>query len=169
MKTAAEQLSFYAAYHRNRWNRLTHYFGIPSIILAILIPMMWAGVDVGWFRITPALGFVVLVLCYYYVLDWGLATAALLLILPLFLAAQRLGALPLNEGIPAFVCLFVGGWILQFIGHTVFEKRRPAFTDNLIQLLIGPLFFVLELLNALGLRTNLHSQVISTEPRISLQ
>lgn len=36
-------------------------------------------------------------------------------------------------------------WILQFIGHGVFEKRKPALLDNLVQsLFIAPLFAFLE-------------------------
>ena len=36
--------------------------------------------------------------------------------------------------------LFIGGWILQFVGHYAFEKNSPAFFRNLVHLLIGPLW-----------------------------
>ena len=36
MKTLDQQMAVYAAYHRNRWNRLTHFIGVPAIIFAIL-------------------------------------------------------------------------------------------------------------------------------------
>jgi len=71
-------------------------------------------------------------------------------IAPLLILAFWVSLLSWKLNISLFLLLFIGGWILQFIGHTVFEKRRPAFTDNLIQLLIGPLFFVIEILKKLG-------------------
>ena len=40
------------------------------------------------------------------------------------------------------ITLFVAGWIFQFIGHGVYEKRQPAFFRNLVHLLIGPLWIL---------------------------
>ena len=39
MKTLAEHMAFYGSYHRDLRNRLTHFVGVPSIILAVQIPM----------------------------------------------------------------------------------------------------------------------------------
>jgi len=36
--------------------------------------------------------------------------------------------------------LFVLGWALQFLGHSIYEKRSPAFYKNLLHLLVGPLW-----------------------------
>ena len=49
---------------------------------------------------------------------------------------------------------FVVGWVFQFIGHH-FEGRKPAFVDDLVGLVIGPLFVVAEAAFALGLRPTL--------------
>ena len=38
--------------------------------------------------------------------------------------------------------LFLIGWILQISGHLVFEKNRPAFTKNIVHLLIGPMWWI---------------------------
>ena len=38
---------------------------------------------------------------------------------------------------------FVVGWIIQFIGH-YYEKKKPAFLDDVIGLAIGPLFVLAE-------------------------
>ena len=40
------------------------------------------------------------------------------------------------------VALFVAGWILQFVGHSVYEKQSPAFFRNFVHLLIGPLWIL---------------------------
>ena len=57
---------------------------------------------------------------------------------------RRTGRIVLAVGV------FVVGWVLQFIGPW-FEGRKPAFFDELVSLLIGPLFIVAEVLFALGL------------------
>jgi len=63
------------------------------------------------------------------------------------------------------VALHLAGWIAQFIGHGVFEKRKPALMDNLTQSLHAAVFFVwLQLLFRLGykptLRKELHDMVV---------
>jgi uncharacterized membrane protein YGL010W len=54
--------------------------------------------------------------------------------------------------------LFIGGWVLQLVGHA-YEGKRPAFLSNLFQLLIGPIFLMAETAFALGLRTGLKHRV----------
>lgn len=41
--------------------------------------------------------------------------------------------------------LFIGGWILQFIGH-FFEGKAPSFFRNPIYLLVGPIWWLLKVL-----------------------
>ena len=41
-------------------------------------------------------------------------------------------------------------WIMQFIGHGVFEKRAPALTSNLFSALVAPDFVVIEILYLFG-------------------
>jgi uncharacterized membrane protein YGL010W len=40
------------------------------------------------------------------------------------------------------VALFVLGWIFQFIGHSVYEHKSPAFLTNVLHLLVGPLWIL---------------------------
>jgi len=40
------------------------------------------------------------------------------------------------------VALFILGWIFQFIGHKVYEHKNPAFFQNFVHLLIGPLWIL---------------------------
>ena len=47
--------------------------------------------------------------------------------------------------------LFVGGWILQFVGHA-FEGNRPSFMRDPRFLLIGPLFVIDKVARILRLR-----------------
>lgn len=51
-------------------------------------------------------------------------------------------------------------WILQFVGHGLFEKRAPALLDSLDQALItAPLFVFLELLIPLGYRKDFFQRI----------
>jgi len=57
-----------------------------------------------------------------------------------------------------FAVLFIGGWILQLVGH-VYEGRRPALTDNLFQIFVAPIFLVAEAFFALGYKPRLREAV----------
>ena len=47
--------------------------------------------------------------------------------------------------------IHVVSWCMQFYGHGVYEKRKPALLDSLVQsLVLAPLFVWLELLFSLG-------------------
>lgn len=159
MKSIARQLAFYEAYHQNFWNKATHFAGIPAIIYAIFIPLSWPHAPWGNMPITAAMLFAAAVLMYYLLLDWSLAVAMAVAVGPLLYAAHRTAQVSWSFGAAMFVVFFVGGWILQLIGHSVFEKRRPAFTDNLIQLLIGPLYFAAELFFLAGLKQDLRAEM----------
>ena len=47
MKSLEENLTQYAAYHRDRRNIATHFFGIPLIVFAIVLALATASVSVG--------------------------------------------------------------------------------------------------------------------------
>ena len=58
MKTLVDQLAQYAAYHRDGRNILTHFVGVPLIVLAVVIVLSrpaWVLGDVG-FVVSPAVG-----------------------------------------------------------------------------------------------------------------
>ena len=70
----------------------------------------------------------------------------------------RIAALPTGAWLWWGIGLFVVGWAIQFVGH-VYEGRKPAFVDDLVGLVIGPLFVVAEAVFALGLRRDLHAAI----------
>ena len=63
--------------------------------------------------------------------------------------------------------LIVIGWALQIVGHSVFERRRPALLDNPIHMLISPMFIVAKLLVALGFRGDL-AAILSKKPEVMI-
>jgi len=98
------------------------------------------------------------VLLYYFLLDVPLALAMLLITGILVWAGERIAEQGTAQGWIWFGVLFVGGWILQLVGH-VFEGRKPALTDNLFQIFVAPVFLCAELAFALGYKPKLHADV----------
>ena len=50
------------------------------------------------------------------------------------------------------------GWVIQFVGHQ-YEGMKPAFTDDIMGLVIGPLFIMTEVFFVLGLKATLKKYV----------
>jgi len=163
MQTIVDQIQGYAAYHRDWRNKLTHFAGVPLIIYALFVAL-------GWFRFVspellpfPLTGGTLLLVgvsIYYMTLDRGLALLQLPFNLALLFLADRAAVAPFGRSAAIFGASFVGGWVIQLIGHA-FEGRRPALVDNLMQVFNAPLFLLAELLFALGLRSKLREQVES--------
>ncbi len=161
MRNLVDQLSQYAAYHRDARNIATHFVGIPMIVVAVAVLLsrpVLADLPLG-VMLSPALAVVLITSLYYLRLDlrFGLAMAAWLA-LSLWAgqwAAAQATAVWFGWG----VGLFVVGWAIQFVGH-IFEGRKPAFVDDLMGLIIGPLFLVAEAAFAFGLRRQVHIQIV---------
>lgn len=158
MKTLDEQLTNYACYHRSTRNIATHLVGIPMIVLAVVVLLSRPVWVVGDWPLSPAVAATAAALAYYLRLDLRFgAIMAVLLALSLGFgawAAAQSTALWLAIGAGGFVL----GWIVQFIGHH-FEGRKPAFVDDLMGLLIGPLFVVAELLFLVGAFAGLKARI----------
>lgn len=159
MKTIADHMSFYEAYHRHPLNKLTHFVGIPAIVFSILVPLGWISVELGGVTLTGAMVLVGVALGYYLLLQPAFALGMALFILPTLYAAHQVSRMGWLTGLAVFLLFFVGGWIFQIVGHVVFEKRRPALVDNLFQMVIGPVFLVAEVFFLLGYRPGLHAEV----------
>jgi len=126
----------YAAFHRTPGNQLCHYLGIPLIVLTLFALLSQVSlVTVGGYGVTLAEVLFVLVSIYYLTLDANLA-------LLMFAASGALLYLGRQLDWTLALGLFVFGWVLQFVGHYVYEKRSPAFYRNLTHLLVGPLWIL---------------------------
>ena len=158
MKTLAEHMAFYGCYHRDPRNRLTHFFGVPSIIFAILIPLSLGTVTLGGLEATPAMIWTAIMVLYYLKLDLAIGLAMAVLFVPLVWAADSAAGLGTRPALEIFAVVFVAGWIVQLIGHR-FEGNKPALTANLFQTLVSPIFLTAELFFALGLKRSLQEEV----------
>jgi uncharacterized membrane protein YGL010W len=157
MSSLAEQLGAYAAYHRDWRNKLTHFVGVPLVTFAIFLFL-------GWLRFAPAPEvpftgaslFCLVVFLYYLSLDWRVALLQAPFSLALLILADRVAVWPFAESLAVFAAAFLGGWAVQLVGHA-FEGRRPALTDNLLQVFNAPLFLTTEVVLLLGFRPELRA------------
>ena len=92
-------------------------------------------IELGGFAFTLAEVVLLGATAYYLTLD--VALALMMLGASILLAAAG-RALPMS----AAVVLFVLGWVFQFVGHYVYEKKSPAFYRNFAHLLVGPLWIL---------------------------
>jgi uncharacterized membrane protein YGL010W len=144
MKTLTENLSQYAAYHRNPKNIATHLVGIPMIVLAVVILLERATFDLAGLPISLATVAVIAVNIYYMKLDIKFGYAMSIFLLLSLWIAQQIALQDFATWLTCGLGLFIVGWIFQFIGH-YFEGKKPAFMDDIMGLLIGPLFVAAEL------------------------
>ncbi|HEY1611385.1 MAG TPA: Mpo1-like protein [Paraburkholderia sp.] len=161
MRTLTDQLTQYAAYHRDRRNIATHFIGIPLIVVALAILLSrpaWTPASLS-FAVSPAWLLFGVATVYYLVLDVPLGVAMAVI----SAACVALGAWFAQQSswvwLGGGIGLFVVGWIFQFVGHTAYEHRKPAFVDDVIGLLIGPLFVLAEALFSVGWRPALRAAI----------
>jgi uncharacterized membrane protein YGL010W len=158
MKNFVEHLSNYAEYHRDSRNIITHLVGVPVIVFSVIVLFSRPIFDIAGFSLTPAIIGYVAAILFYIKLDmvFGLLMAFLMAIG--IYAANHIALASTAIWLSTGIGLFVGGWIVQFIGHH-YEGKKPAFVDDLVGLLIGPLFVTAEVLFALGLFKSLKRDI----------
>lgn len=145
----------YAAYHRDRRNQLTHHFGVPLIVFALLLALTQIPLgDVSNLPISAAmLVLAVLLLAYIVAVPvTGIFTAMFYVVIFALVLKVAEQSAPVIWSLTA--AAFVVGWIIQFVGHA-FEGRRPALTVNLLQIFMAPPFLVAEILFAVGFERQL--------------
>ena len=125
----------YAAYHQTKGNKWFHRVGIPLIMISLLGLLTNANVTVGGMRVDLAMLVIVAAEVVYLMLDWRLGAVMLVVSVGFYFLGA---AMPLWLN----VALFVLGWIFQFLGHSVYEKKSPAFLRNALHLLVGPLWIL---------------------------
>jgi uncharacterized membrane protein YGL010W len=159
-----EQLAIYAAYHRDKRNQATHHIGVPLIVYALLVAFTQipiGAVGLGPWGVFPlsAATFILIVLMAVYLLNVPLIGAIATIIYGvLYTLAEEVGRGSATSVWTTFAVCFVGGWIIQFIGHA-FEGRRPALFTNAIQAFMAPPFLIAEILFSLGYQKNLESEL----------
>jgi uncharacterized membrane protein YGL010W len=126
-----EWLRNYQNDHRHPTNHLIHCFGIPLIFMSLI----------GLLNLLNINGYglgnwsLVLISVFYLIHD----TKASVIVIPLMVVAgwfsSQLGWLSLGV-------IFLLSWVIQVIGHRIYDKNNPSTLKSLIYLLIAPLYLV---------------------------
>lgn len=160
MNRLEQLLSQYAAYHLDHKNVFTHFIGIPMIVFSIMCLTARAGVMLSGFEITLALILLVLSVIYYLSLDKTFGFLMLLIYAVAYPFAYKIAQLGMGTWLSISIGTFVVGWVFQFVGH-FYEKKKPAFVDDLVGLAIGPLFVLAEFVFLLGFRKDLQEKMLA--------
>ncbi|UTW55635.1 DUF962 domain-containing protein [Kordiimonas sp. SCSIO 12610] len=152
-----EQMAMYSAYHRDGRNQATHHIGVPLIVFSILV--LAAQVPLVTLAIGPltlAGALISILLLVYIIAVPMVGIIATFVYMVLLYIAEQFG--PNDSPYLIFATCFVGGWIIQFIGHG-FEGRKPALFDNLLQIFMAPAFLIAEILFTLKLQNHLEEEI----------
>ena len=152
-------LTGYAAAHQHPFNVAVHLVGIPTIMLGVSIPLTWAAIEIGDFRVSLAQLLVFGIFAFYMTLDRIFALVFLVFGLGLVFIASMIGAIDRPTAGIIAAAAFFGGYLAQFIGHAV-EKSMPVLVRHPIQAnLAAPFFTIVEIFHILGFRKELFDEV----------
>lgn len=160
------QLAFYRKYHSDQVNVIIHMIFVPLILFSSLslasnikIPFFSSPTQFGIYGnlgIISSIGYGV----FYSLLDplFGIPSFAVLFLITVKETEQLASTPSLCNTVAT--AIFLIGWIVQFIGHGVFEKRAPALLDNLVQaLVLAPFFVLFEFASLFGVRKQVLERV----------
>lgn len=158
MRTLGQFLEAYGESHRHPVNQWIHFICVPAIFfsslgLLWLVPLgAWFGLEGGaayWVNGATLVG--ALAAIFYLRLS-----PLILLLMAGWFVLSVLGVMLVQQAglslLWVSVAIWVLAWIVQVYGHKV-EGKKPSFVDDLIFLLVGPVFVSVEIGAKLGIKT----------------
>ena len=149
MRTLDQYLREYGKTHRNPANQRIHFICVPAIFitslaLGWLLNLELLGVQTSWAPWVNASSVVGLLILAVFYSRLGLRAALWMTgwfaVAVGFILAVQASPLPLWAVAAA---IWMAAWIAQLVGHNI-EGAKPSFLDDLVFLLIGPLFVLEE-------------------------
>ena len=151
MRTFTEWMDEYALSHQNPTNVLIHKIFVPLIMLSV-IGLLWCIPSPSIFARIQGLNwatfFISGALCFYFLLNRlmfvGMMIQSVLMLTFTSWLSGRGFLLQVS------LIIFVVSWAFQFWGHKI-EGKKPSFADDLVFLLIGPLWVQKSILQRFGI------------------
>ena len=134
-------LAVYNESHTHPTNELIHFVAVPMIVFSLIGVLQWLHPNLALIAIAGSIVYYAR-LSTVFMIVMTLSSALMLYVVGLMAPALLL---PVSLGV------FVGSWILQFVGHKI-EGKKPSFFEDLQYLLVGPLFVLSKLFLKLGLK-----------------
>lgn len=133
-------LAHYGENHQNPGNEVIHFIAIPLIMLSLVGTLFALHAYVAY-------AFVGASMVYYARLS-GVFFISMALVSAMMIGlVLAMGKIVLSLS----VVIFIGAWILQFIGHKM-EGKKPSFFEDIQYLWVGPLFVLSKLFEKIGIR-----------------
>jgi hypothetical protein len=127
----------YEQYHRTRGNKLTHLVGIPGVLFSLVGLLshvqLWTLSTDSLFPLDLGIILALIGSLFALKVDFKLGIPFMLYAYLNYLLARHL---PLN----ILILIQVLAWVLQLVGHFVYEKKSPAFLTSLEHIFIGPMW-----------------------------
>ena len=149
MRSIDEFLNEYGKTHRKPRNQLIHFVCVPVILISSLafgwpLSMAMLGSEAAWapYVNVATVASILMLSAFYSRLGWRAVTAMVVFLgvsIAVIMAVES-SPLPL---IWTAVIAWIAAWLVQLIGHNI-EGAKPSFLDDLVFLLIGPLFVLEE-------------------------
>lgn len=151
-------LAHYAACHRDQRNIVTHTVGVPMIVFGLGVLLARPHFQIaGWDVTAAAFGWAFAAL--WYLSRRGEIGLRLLTCMSVgTVLALGHGAADSAGWLAWGVGTVVIGWSLQLLGH-YYEGKRPAFADDVANLLVGPLFVTAEAIFMMGKKPQLAHEI----------
>jgi uncharacterized membrane protein YGL010W len=133
-------LAHYGSSHTHPTNELIHFVAIPLIMLSLCGLL---------FALHPwaAYAFIAASMAYYARLSSVFFISMCVWSAVIIALVHAMG----SHVLVASVAIFVGAWIMQFIGHKI-EGKKPSFFEDLQYLWVGPIFVLSKAFIKLGVR-----------------
>ena len=154
----------YGRFHYNKINVWIHILCVPFIVFTLGLMVKHLSANYFELKFNPMWVLLSALACLYLYVDFvsGLLTIVQHSCLLYFFSDVDFSYAGFSS-IQVIVVVHLLSWIFQFIGHGVFEKRKPALMDNVFLMFSAPVFVNIELMiMMLGYRrkeieeTNLH-------------
>lgn len=151
MRTFNEWMDEYSVSHRHPTNQLIHKICVP-LIMFTAIGFLWCIPIPEFFRQVPFLNWATLTmigcLIFYFTLNFTMFIGMKIQAIVMCVVAHYL----YQTGFLLQICaiVFVLAWIGQFWGHKI-EGKKPSFLQDIVFLLIGPLWVTRFLYKKIGI------------------
>ena len=153
-KTIDQWLDEYGESHKNKTNKLIHWFCIPIITFTLLGLLSLVSfeflINNGTYIINLAGILIILAILFYLRLSLTLTIGMFLFSGSCILLIKNLeSTFHSKELFTYYIIVFIIAWIGQFTGHKI-EGKKPSFLKDIQFLLIGPawlLSFIYKKLN----------------------
>ena len=147
---------FYAEFHKNKWNKLVHYFCIPALAWTLFVLFNYIPYDYEisntnvntdiinkcTLTIRPSIALLAIYHIYYIYLHLGVGLISLIFY-SLLCFTSNIFYCEVDYSWIWAIGIHIFSWVLQIAGHRICEGNQPAFLTGAIQsFLMAPIFVV---------------------------